>query len=265
MKKKLALLTVFILALIAAAGVWLHLPELRDVTFWQQQASPGPLSAGHAFLARNCAACHTPIQGVKASNCVVCHANDTALLQRQATAFHASIGECAQCHREHDPAPGLAPGMDHARLAQIGLRALAREEPDSDAELLHHQLISWIAQREAASGSASDNPHLTASERVLDCATCHASKDRHRGQFWRDCAQCHATAQWALAEFRHPPPGSLDCAQCHQAPPSHFMEHFRMVSMKVAGQEKADVRQCYLCHQTTSWNDIRGVGVYKHH
>jgi hypothetical protein len=43
------------------------------------------------------------------------------------------------------------------------------------------------------------------------------------------------------------------------------MEHFEMVSMKVVGREQADVSQCFLCHQTTSWNDIRGVGVYKHH
>ncbi|MBI3736827.1 hypothetical protein HY256_09975 [Candidatus Sumerlaeota bacterium] len=53
--------------------------------------------------------------------------------------------------------------------------------------------------------------------------------------------------------------------QCHQAPPSHYMMHFEMVSMKVAGQEHAEVSQCYLCHQTTAWNDIRGVGWYKHH
>ena len=43
------------------------------------------------------------------------------------------------------------------------------------------------------------------------------------------------------------------------------MMHFKMVSMKVAGQEHADVTQCFLCHQTTSWNDIKGVGYYKHH
>jgi hypothetical protein len=43
------------------------------------------------------------------------------------------------------------------------------------------------------------------------------------------------------------------------------MEHFHMVSQRVAGKEHARVEQCYLCHQTTSWNDIRGVGWYKHH
>jgi hypothetical protein len=43
------------------------------------------------------------------------------------------------------------------------------------------------------------------------------------------------------------------------------MEHFKMVSMRVAGQEHAQVNQCYLCHRTNSFNDIKDVGWYKHH
>jgi hypothetical protein len=43
------------------------------------------------------------------------------------------------------------------------------------------------------------------------------------------------------------------------------MGHFHMVSAKVARRPHARVNQCHLCHQTTSWNDIKGVGWYKHH
>ena len=71
-------------------------------------------------------------------------------------------------------------------------------------------------------------------------------------------------AQAAMVQ-RHPSPLSTDCNQCHQAPPSHSMMHFKMVSMKIAGVEHADVSQCFLCHQTNAWNDIKGVGWYKHH
>jgi hypothetical protein len=35
-------------------------------------------------------------------------------------------------------------------------------------------------------------------------------------------------------------------------PPSHYMMHFKMISMKVAHQEHNGVRECFLCHQTTS-------------
>jgi hypothetical protein len=43
------------------------------------------------------------------------------------------------------------------------------------------------------------------------------------------------------------------------------MEHFHMVSMRVAGKPHAKVNQCFLCHETTAWNDIKGVGWFKHH
>ena len=108
----------------------------------------------------------------------------------------------------------------------------------------------------------------------LNCASCHSNRDPHRELFGRDCAGCHDTTSWRIAGFLHPSPTSKDCAQCHQAPPSHYMMHFEMVSKKVARQEDAQVaeccgvaqvNQCYRCHQTTAWNDIRGIGYYKMH
>ena len=102
-------------------------------------------------------------------------------------------------------------------------------------------------------------------EKTLDCAACHKNEDRHFGLFGADCSSCHQTSSWNLPEFRHPSTQSMDCAQCHQAPPSHYMEHFHMISAKVAGKPHARVDQCFACHQTTSWIDIKRVGVYKHH
>lgn len=250
------------LAAVALGLVWAVWPRLEDAGRWRRQASPGPLAPAHAFLETQCSTCHVTLHSVPAAQCIVCHASETALLQRQATAFHASVGACVDCHREHEGSAGLSRRMDHAVLARTGLRQLAVAADDSEAKQRHHVLLAWIGMRSDAS---SANPNLSAMESTLECSTCHTSKDRHQGQFGADCAQCHAVTQWTLPEFRHPPPSSRDCAQCHQAPPSHFMEHFRMVSMKVAGQENAEVRQCYLCHQTTSWNDIRGVGLYDHH
>ena len=43
------------------------------------------------------------------------------------------------------------------------------------------------------------------------------------------------------------------------------MMHFEMVSKPVARQEQAPVNQCFLCHRTNSFNDIKGIGWYKHH
>ena len=230
---------------------------------WQRMASPGALSQPHTFLEHDCAACHTPGRGVEAVNCIACHANEQSLLRRQSTAFHADVTECAECHLEHRGIEQRPSRMDHELFARLSMR-----EPDRAAAADPHTRTD--AQRPAAfvkGDSPAAPPHaaVTFREAVLDCNACHGNEDRHRQLFGADCAQCHGTTAWTLPEFRHPLPSSTDCAQCHQAPPSHYMMHFQMVSMKVAGIEHADVSQCFLCHKTNAWNDIKGVGWYKHH
>lgn len=258
------------MAIFGALGAAVAIPYLTHergsaaVPGWQAMVSPGPLSAKHQFLANNCEACHTPHQGIVADKCITCHASNGPLLSKQSTAFHANIGDCRGCHFEHRAASGHGTGggmagsvgqrpilMDHTVLVALGLKA-----------------------RPHSSGISPDSlpvqhPRITPAETLLDCNACHANQDRHRTLFGADCASCHATSVaqggWTIPEFRHPSPLSTDCNECHQAPPSHYMEHFKMVSMKTARVEKADVSQCFLCHQTNSWNDIKGVGWYKHH
>ena len=237
-----------------------------DKTAWQRMALPGELSSKHAFLEHNCAACHTSVQGVEAKNCIVCHANTVSILQRQPSAFHANVSSCRECHREHQGADQRPTQMDHSALAEIGLRHLKTDHPaDGKNDLARKDLVDWIGQHQSAGHMSVSQSSLTPQEAVLNCATCHANKDRHMKLFGQDCGQCHATAKWTIPEFRHPPPSSTDCAQCHQAPPSHYMMHFKMISAKMAGKPNAQVNQCFQCHQTTAWNDIVGIGFYKHH
>ena len=94
------------------------------MTQLQQHVSPGKLSAAHASLARNCAACHTSVSSSEDAKCVACHATNTAVLQRQPSAFHANIGSCAQCHIEHQGNDANLRKMDHATLASVGLTQL---------------------------------------------------------------------------------------------------------------------------------------------
>ena len=235
----------------------------------KQFVSPGPLSARHAYLANRCESCHQTNSGVTDAKCTYCHANDERLLGRQPTAFHASVQDCRTCHVEHQGTNTRPVAMDHVELARAGARTLKRASPtDPGSAATLKSLETWLRIR--IPGQLDEN----SARETLNCAGCHSTKDRHLGLFGSDCAQCHATASWRIAEFQHPSPRSLDCAQCHQAPPSHYMMHFDMISKKIAGQEDArvaeccgvaQVNQCYRCHQTTSWNDIRGVGYYKHH
>lgn len=253
----------------AAMVVWWLTPSdsaLKQTATWQRMAEPGKLSSAHSHLENNCAACHTSVKGVEPVNCIVCHANDESLLRRQPTSFHAGISSCQECHREHQGRGHRPTHMDHAALAQIGMRQLKSDDAsDSEGRLLAEQLTNWIGKNAVEVAGSSNTTFITPEESVLDCATCHANDDRHFSLFGQDCAQCHATDRWTIPEYRHPSPSSMDCAQCHQAPPSHYMMHFKMISARVAGKPHARVDQCFQCHQTTSWNDILGAGWYKHH
>lgn len=240
--------------------------DVFNKTSWQRMASPGALSEVHAFLEHNCEACHTSVKGVEASKCIACHADNKSLLQRRPTAFHANVGSCRDCHREHRGSGQHPTNMDHVALARIGFRQM-EADPLSDGvnDQVRKDLLDWIDRHEPADRGLKGHSSLAPQEAVLNCATCHSTKDPHRELFGQNCAQCHGTAKWTIPEYRHPSPNSTDCAQCHQAPPSHYMMHFNKISAKVARQPSAKVNECYECHQTTSWNDIKGVGWYKHH
>ena len=238
-----------------------HWPQVADVQLWQRQVSPGHLSAAHAWLESECAACHTPTRSAEGAKCIGCHADDAALLQRQPTAFHASIDTCSGCHVEHRGSTVRPVGMDHLYFASIGLTAAE----DNTGNVTNQRLLAWVRQHEGAAEVVPSHPEVTSREAALDCVACHGTKDRHQGYFGGDCASCHGTAAWSIAAFQHPSPRSVECVQCHQPPPSHYMMHFSMVSRAVAREPDARVDQCFSCHQTTSWNDIQGVGWYKHH
>ena len=256
----------FVLALFLAVG-YLTIRDLR--TYNQSDATaiafmPGHMSRSHAFLENQCTACHTPNQGVSATGCISCHANNPSLLQRQPTAFHAKVTSCKECHKEHRG--GLTPPltMDHLALARIGTATHAKE-----SDLTKNQLLRTYKESKHVKEMSAEilpiNSHEPALISSLSCVSCHSTRDRHQGFFGTSCLSCHSTQRWQIAEYKHPSPNNRQCAQCHQAPPSHYMMHFEMVSKKVAGVEHAKVNQCFLCHQTTSWNDIKGKGWYKHH
>src|ERR1019366_8377937 len=120
-----------------------------NATAWQRMASPGALSQAHSFLEHNCAACHTSVEGIAAANCIVCHANNAALLQRQPTAFHADVSSCRECHREHRGIHERPASMDHVALSRIGLRQLkSNPDPESEDSLAAIHFLGWINQQD---------------------------------------------------------------------------------------------------------------------
>ena len=261
-----AVVTVAALGAAAALPFISHRGGTQAAPGWADFVSPGHLSAKHEFLASNCEACHTPHRGPTADKCIACHASGGAtdgLLAKQSTRFHADIGDCSECHVEHLGHAHRPVLMVHEQLVRAATRAASNTPPvTADATAI----LDAIAR---ASRATPPHGRISPREMTLDCNSCHANQDPHRGLMGTGCASCHATGAsaggWSIPEFRHPSSLSTDCASCHQAPPSHYMEHFSMVSKKVAGIEHANVSQCFLCHKTNSWNDIKGVGWYKHH
>lgn len=232
----------------------------RPEAFWPH-VSPGALSAAHTFIGTDCAACHTPVSGPDPIKCMACHASSEVLLKRESTAFHSSIGQCIACHSEHrGPAVQPAP-MDHRVLATLARRRTDRETPATWKQ----RIVANVMGSRDVTSPARTNPWIDESEARLVCGTCHSLKDPHQQLFGPECGSCHRTDRWTIPRYLHPSDRSRDCEQCHQAPPSHYMMHFEMVSQVVARQPRATVDQCFLCHQATRWNDIRGVGWYKHH
>lgn len=254
-------LIILFLVLTVAVFVYKSGPDIirNNHVKWESGVMPGKLSAAHALLTTKCASCHTPAQGVTDVKCISCHATNKALLERQPTAFHAVVSNCATCHTEHRGVNVNMRVMDHEALARIGTKMIGKKK----------EFVKLTATDQPPS-----HPLVSALVASLDCASCHSTKDKHAELFGVNCASCHATTQWTIPEFQHPSVRSVECAQCHQAPPSHYMMHFEMVDKKVVagGTEGKNgccgtvvVNQCYTCHQTTSWNDIKGVGFYKHH
>jgi hypothetical protein len=247
-----------VLATLAIAGVAAITITLdRDgssaISGWTDAILPGPLSARHAFLSNRCETCHTPTKGVEAAACISCHTTAAADLGKQSTAFHATTSQCRGCHIEHrgDARPIR---IDHASLLEIGAFG-----PNGSSRTMAEQMAADLK-------GFLRLPRSDEQEKAkLDCANCHSNREPHRGLFGSDCASCHDLNSWRIARFLHPSPASKDCAQCHQAPPSHYMEHFIMMDQMIAGQDRATVTQCFMCHRTDAFNDIKGIGWFKHH
>jgi len=258
MTKLVLSIALVIVGVAAATLALLHFTPAQVAV--QRAVSPGELSPRHAYLTDRCQSCHESTVGVTVAKCTACHATSERLLGRQPTAFHASVAECATCHIEHQGTSVRPLVMDHVELARLGVRTLQRASlTDADSAATLTSLKTWLKVQRP------DQFDESSAREALNCAACHDRNDPHLKRFGSDCAQCHALETWKVRGYQHPSSRSKECVQCHQAPPSHFMMHFSMISQKFARKENARVDQCFECHNTTSWNDIVDVGYYKHH
>jgi hypothetical protein len=245
--------------LVLFAVIWFLTPTnagFKQANTWQRATSPGRLSAAHASLEDNCAACHTPVTGVDPVNCISCHADNMTLLEGQSTAFHAHVGTCKDCHLEHRGRGHRPTTMDHSVFAKVGLR---QAEMDADGGASAQRLAQLRTTIKHINEDGPPHARISRDEAILNCVTCHSTADPHAGYFGNDCTTCHSTKQWTILEYTHPSGTSLDCAQCHKTPPGHKMPMFLTMCAKSLGKSPKSVKQCYVCHTVYSWNDMKGA------
>jgi hypothetical protein len=200
----------------AAAMVIVGLTFLADTFLGRATlVSNGPLSESHALFGRECAACHTPGEGVPDAKCASCHekAGDPLgiygfarhYLYRSAdfdrSAPSTQEVPCASCHVEHG---GRATTLQ--RVADARCQACH----DIDSFASGHPDFDFAAER-IADADGLRFTHVQHVREIFDeeelsriepaCLRCHVPEPSGRFfqpiSFARDCDACHLTSSTA--------------------------------------------------------------------
>lgn len=185
MKKYPVLLAVIAANLVGLVALAFAYPDLM--------ISPGSLVPGHADLATDCFACHSPLRGASSELCVDCHAVASIGVRTTRgvpiaphairSSFHQQLIEqdCMACHSDHE-----------------GPRLTRRSRKP-----FSHSLLK-VGVRE-------------------QCSSCHVPpKDPMHRTLKAECSQCHQTGAWKPATFDHDKYFVLDrdhmasCDTCHR-------------------------------------------------
>lgn len=219
----LTLIAANLLVLVALAFIYPHL-----------MVSPGPLVAGHAELATDCFACHSPGRGADSQRCIQCHApadiglrttKGAPLSQRSVkTSFHQELTEqdCMACHTGHQ-APNLTE-RGRKPFSHALLRPTIRQQCESchapPTDKIHRNLSAGCGECHKPDHwkpATFDHAKLFVLDRDHDteCVTCHTTSNYSR----YTCYGCHEH-QPARVREEHLEEGIRDfenCVECHRS------------------------------------------------
>lgn len=166
-----------------------HAPTEWSEIHFDHQTSPYPLVGAH--IEASCDSCHAGGRYVGTpTTCLACHASD----DRHGGQFEQ---DCSACHR---PTRWADVTFDHSRTAF----SLVGSHLQAACSTCH------------AGGKYVGTP--------TSCVDCHASDDKHNGQFGQDCSACHRATRWSDVTFDHNRSGfpltgahrSVMCQKCHE-------------------------------------------------
>ena len=198
--------------------------------------APGALMQGHAELATDCFACHTPLRGATADRCVACHAlpdiglrttKGATIVQAKPlkASFHQALSDpnCMACHSDH-AGPKLTQRsrkpFSHAML-RVAVRDRCETCHQAPADTLHRQMTGNCAQChqvQAWKPATFDHGKLFPLDKDHNatCVTCHTGSNYQQ----YTCYGCHEhTPAKMLAKHREEGVTERldDCVRCHRS------------------------------------------------
>lgn len=235
----------------ALVGAWLPTPPGARAADLESLVMPGPVSAAHADVERDCRKCHASFDRAGENRlCLDCHEEVAADLAG-GTGFHgralAGDGEtsCRLCHTEH-----------RGRDADIvGLSEVAFDHGMTD-----FALEGAHARASCGGCHPAGTPHREAPSACVDC---HRADDPHGSRLGDDCSDCHDVRQWATGRFDHgdtrfPLQGAhrdVDCALCH--PNARYEGTASRCASCHLGNDVHRGRfgtKCETCHSVAAWD-----------
>ena len=230
---------------------------------------------------QDCLSCHQmdePHEGRFGSDCAECHSTaawspakfDHNLSVFKLTGAHVQVAceschlnkvyrgtpqDCFSCHKAKDPHQG-----------QFGTLCSQCHDTSSWKHIIfdHNSTSFPIRGSHASVQCAACHKNGVLKGTPKNCFACHASDDKHAGQFGTDCAACHNSTSWQDVSFDHnntafPLSGShasVQCSACHVngvykgTPKNCFACHADDDAH--GGQFGTD---CGSCHKPTTWQD----------
>lgn len=241
-----------------------------------QIASPGKLSHAHAKLegVNNCAQCHNFGEKSFRGNCLACHGEIKARIDReQGYHYFSRKLECAKCHKEHhgtnfalirwEPA-----SFDHKQTGFL----LEGKHGGLECRKCHQAANIKAADIRRKGASVLKRTYLGLS---TSCDNCH--EDEHRGQL-KDCAKCHGMEEWTRTRFDHDRArfrlegrhAQAACGKCHPEKndgekrngDTRYLQ-FKSVSFATCTACHDDHHKgtfgtdCQKCHSPAGWRQLR--------
>jgi hypothetical protein len=187
----------------ASVALSLLVLSILGIALWVSGGTvfnPGPVTAksmpgielesyrSHADFETQCQLCHLPFETEQAGQCLKCHTDIRAQLEKN-DGLHGQLSQpraCATCHQEHrgrdfDPSMTALSSFDHTHTRF----PLTGKHGTLACQKCHTDQTYSIANTQ--------------------CAACHKEPPAHAGLFSTDCASCHTTFGWRPAQFANQP------------------------------------------------------------